>query len=144
MLYSLIRENCETYVPINFCALVHICLERMKDIQIHFPDGTRCHRDKQRDINYYCKKGSCWKEGSRRSRAEEATPDVPFNQNANPTDGIGDPNDEEGIGESVPPEPIVKYFTLDNNDKKLGERLEGGTQKEEEFNIDKEIRVPSP
>ena len=116
----------------------------MKDIQIHFPDGTRCHQDRSNGINYYCKKGMCYKEGSRRSRAESGTPEVPFEQSANPSDGIGDPNDEEGIGESVPPDSIVKYFTLDDHDQKLGEKLEGAPQMEKEFDVDEELMVPAP
>ena len=121
----------------------HVEIVGMKDIQIYFPDGTRCHQDKHRNINYYCRKGICWEEGSRRSRAESGTPEIPFEQSANPSDVIGDPNDEEGIGESVPPANIVKYFTLDNNDNKMGETLEGGDQKDEEFEMDKEFEVPS-
>ena len=122
----------------------HVEIVGMKDIQIHFPDGTRCHQDRSNGINYYCKKGMCYKEGSRRSRAESGTPEVPFEQSANPSDGIGDPNDEEGIGESVPPDSIVKYFTLDDHDQKLGEKLEGAPQMEKEFDVDEELMVPAP
>ena len=131
---QLAKENSEYYSP-------NVEIVGMKEIQIHFPDGTRCHKDKKNAINYYCKKGNCWREGSRRSRAETAALDVPYDQSADPDDD-GDPKDGKGIGESVPPDPIVKYFTLDENDQKLGEKLDVATQKEKEFNVDEELTVP--
>ena len=116
----------------------------MKNIQTFFPDGTRCHQDKQRGIDYYCRKGICGREGSRQSRAELGAVEIPVEQSANPSDGIGDPNADEGIGESKPPEFIEKYFTLDENDKKLGEKLDGAAPKVEQFDVDEELIPEMP
>ena len=122
----------------------HVEIAGMKNIQTFFPDGTRCHQDKQRGIDYYCRKGICGREGSRQSRAELGAVEIPVEQSANPSDGIGDPNADEGIGESKPPEFIEKYFTLDENDKKLGEKLDGAAPKVEQFDVDEELIPEMP
>ena len=78
-------------------------------------------------------------EGSRIARVEIGTPDVPYEQSADPHEA-----DEDGAGESVPPDSVVKYFTLDENEERLNEVLDGATQEQKEFELDDELDAEVP